>query len=84
MKLYLGNIAKDATDAQLKELVAPFGTALSADVVKDKLTGESRGFGFVEFKTDEEAKAAIAGLNGKDFRGQTLKVNESQPKGGRR
>lgn len=81
MKLYVGNIPKQVTEAQLSELVTPFGKPSSVSLAKDKGTGESRGFGFVEFGTDAEANAAILALNGKDFNGQALKVNESRPKG---
>ena len=80
MKVYLGNLPTDTTDAQLKDMVKPFGNATSAEVVKDKMSGQNRGFGFVEFPNDEEAKAAIAGLNGKDVNGRTLKVNEAKSK----
>jgi RNA recognition motif-containing protein len=69
-------------DTQFGELFTPFGKASSASIAKDRSSGESRGFGFVEFASDDEAKAAIAGLNGKEVNGQVLKVNESQPKGG--
>ena len=84
MKVYVGNVAKDLTDAQFTALVEPFGKAESVNLVKYKGTGASRGFGFVEFKNDEEARAAIAALNGKEINGQKLTVNESQPKGGTR
>ncbi len=80
MKLYVGNIPKSMTDAQLNDLFKPFGTVGSASVVKDRNTGEARGFGFVEFGNDDEAKKAIAGLDGKDVGGRTIKVNESRPK----
>lgn len=80
MKVYVGNMPKDLTDAEFDELLKPFGTPESANLIKDKMTGAPRGFAFVEYKTDAEAKAAIAGLNGKDVRGQALKANESQPK----
>lgn len=80
MKVYVGNISAEVTDLQFKDLFTPFGTPESANLVKDRGTGQSRGFGFVEFKNDAEARAAIAGLNGKEVNGQALKVNESQPK----
>jgi RNA recognition motif-containing protein len=70
------------TDAQLNDLMTPFGTTTSASVVKDRVTGVARGFGFVEFTNEAEAKAAITALNGKEINGRVLKVNESQPKGG--
>ena len=80
VKVYVGNISAEVTDLQFKDLFAPFGKPESANIVKDRGTGQSRGFGFVEFKNDDEARAAIAGLNGKEVSGQALKVNESQPK----
>jgi RNA recognition motif-containing protein len=81
MKVYVGNLASDINDAQFKDLVTPFGTPESVNLIKDRVTGASRGFGFVEFQNDEQAKATIAGLNGKEVAGKVLKVNESQPKG---
>ncbi len=85
MKVYVGNMSRETTDAQLKDLVAPFGKPTSATVATDKSSGQSRGFGFVEFTSDEEAKAMIAGLDGKEVNGKVLRVNESQPKtGGKR
>ena len=79
MKLYVGNIARSVTDAQLNELMLPFGKPQSASILKERSTGEPRGFGFVEFASDDEAKAAIAALDGKDFNGQLMKVNEARP-----
>ena len=84
MKVYVGNISSTTTDAEFTALAGQFGTPESATIVKDRGTGQSRGFGFIEFKNDNEAKAAIAGLNGKEVGGQVLKVNESQPKTGAR
>ncbi|HKB81505.1 MAG TPA: RNA-binding protein [Thermoanaerobaculia bacterium] len=79
MKLYIGNLSRDMTDADFAALVAPFGTAQSVTLVKDRDTGAPRGFGFVEFQDDSQAKAAISGLNGKEVKGSVLKVNEAQP-----
>jgi cold-inducible RNA-binding protein len=84
MKLYVGNLSYDTTDAQLKDLAAAYGSPTSAEVAKDRDTGQARGFGFVEFSNDAEARAAIAGLDGKEVNGRTLKVNEARPKGGKR
>jgi len=81
VKLYVGNISKQTTDAQLQTLAQSYGTPTNAHIAKDKVSGESRGFGFVEFANDDEARAAIAGLHGKQVDGRTLKVNESRPKG---
>ena len=81
MKVYVGNLASSIDESQFKDLVTPFGTPETVNLIKDRVTGASRGFGFVEFQNDEHAKAAIAGLNGKTVDGKVLKVNESQPKG---
>lgn len=78
MKLYLGNLSPSTTSAKLDELVKPFGTAGPATVINDKVTGRSRGFAFVEFAKDDEARAAIAGLNGKEVDGNVLTVNEAR------
>lgn len=80
MKLYVGNLSKQITDSQLNDLAVPFGTLVSATVATERKSGESKGFGFVEFSSDEEARAAIAGLDGKDVNGQALKVNEAKPR----
>jgi len=80
VKLYVGNLSKQVTDAQLNDLALPYGTIVSANVVVDKASGESRGFGFVEFSDASAANAAIKGLDGRDVNGQRLKVNESKPK----
>ncbi|MEO8379541.1 MAG: RNA-binding protein [Acidobacteriota bacterium] len=80
MKLYVGNLSKQVTDAQLNDLAVPFGTLLSATVATERGSGESRGFGFVEFTSDDEARAAITALDGKEVQGQSLKVNEARPR----
>lgn len=80
MKLYVGNLSKQVTDAQLNDLAIPFGTLLSANVAVERKSGESKGFGFIDFSNDDEARAAIAGLDGRDVNGQALKVNESKPR----
>ena len=80
MKLYVGNLSKQVTQSQLNELAVEFGKPLSADVATDRGSGESKGFGFVEYASDDEAKAAIAGLDGRDVNGQALKVNEARPR----
>ena len=80
MKLYVGNLPRQMNDAQLNELAAPYGTVVSATVATERSSGESKGFGFVEFGSDEEGRAAIAGLNGKEVDGQTLKADEAKPK----
>ena len=80
MKLYVGNLSKQVTDSQLNDLAVPFGTLVSANVATERSTGASKGFGFVEYSNDDEARAAIAGLDGRDVDGQALKVNESKPR----
>jgi RNA recognition motif-containing protein len=79
-KLYVGNLSYDVQDSDLQELFAQHGTVTSARVVTDRDTGRSKGFGFVEFSTDAEAQAAIAALNGQEFGGRPLTVNEARPK----
>jgi len=78
MKLYFGNLPDGIDDAKLKELVSPFGSVESADVITERDSGRSRGFGFVELASDEEGRAAIAGLDGKDVDGKAIKVNEAR------
>ena len=78
-KIYVGGLPYSATDQQLSDLFAPHGTVESARVITDKFTGQSRGFGFVEMSTAEEAKAAIAALNATQMDGRTLTVNEAKP-----
>ena len=80
MRIYVGNISREVTDDDLREAFAAFGQVESAMVLKDKFTGESRGFGFVEMLSGSEAKAAINGMNGKDLKGRTLNVNEARPR----
>jgi cold-inducible RNA-binding protein len=80
MKLYVGNLSKQITDAQLNDLAVPFGTTLSAVVATERSSGASKGFGFIEYSSTEEGQAAIAGLDGKDVNGQALKVNEAKPR----
>jgi cold-inducible RNA-binding protein len=80
MKIYVGNLSKQINDAQLNALGVPFGTLQSANVATERSSGESKGFGFIEFASTDEAKAAIAGLDGKDVNGQVLKVSEAKPK----
>ena len=79
-KLYVGNLTFKTTSQDLQELFAQAGTVQSASVVEDRETGRSRGFGFVEMATNEEATAAIDQFNGKDLGGRALKVNEAKPR----
>lgn len=80
MKLYVGNLSKQVNDAQLNDLATPFGKIVSANVATERSSGESKGFGFIEFTTADEGQAAITGLDGRDVNGQNLKVNEAKPK----
>jgi len=79
-KLYVGNLSYDVTDADLSQLFAQQGQVESAVVIMDKMSGRSKGFGFVEMSSDQEAQAAIAALNGKDYSGRALTVNEAKPR----
>src|SRR6202163_4840056 len=81
-KLYVGNLAYGVTDSDLQQLFATHGTVQSAQVIMDRDTGRSKGFGFVEMGSDSEAQAAIAALNGKEVEGRALTVNEARPKPG--
>lgn len=80
MKVYVGNLSKQVTSAQLNDLAVPYGKLVSANVATEKSSGSSKGFGFIEFSSDDEARAAIAGLDGRDVNGQVLKVNEAKPR----
>ena len=79
-KLYVGNLTYDVTDSALEQLLAPHGTVQSAQVIMDRDTGRSKGFGFVEMGSDQEAQAAIKALNGQMVGGRSLTVNEAKPK----
>ena len=79
-KLYVGNLTYATDDSVLTQLFSQFGTVQSAQVIMDRDTGRSKGFGFVEMGSDQEAQAAIAGLHGKQIEGRTLTVNEARPK----
>lgn len=78
-KLYVGGLPYSATEDQLKEMFAPAGTVASAIIIMDKMSGRSKGFGFVEMSTDEEAAKAIELMNGKDVEGRSLTVAEARP-----
>ncbi len=80
MKIYVGNISREVTDDDLRDAFTAFGQVESATVLKDKFSGESRGFGFVEMLAGTEAQSAIDGMNGKDLKGRTLNVNEARPR----
>ncbi len=78
-KLYVGGLPYSATQVELTDLFSSHGTVQSANVISDKFTGQSRGFGFVEMSSNEEAQAAISALNSTEFGGRTLTVNEARP-----
>jgi cold-inducible RNA-binding protein len=80
MKLYVGNLAYQVTEDQLREAFESFGQVESVAIIKDKYSGQSKGFGFVEMPTNSEGQAAIDSLNGKDFSGRAIKVNEAKPR----
>jgi len=84
-KLYVGNLGYSVTSEDLNQLFGQNGTVQSADVIMDRETGKSKGFGFVEMSSDQEAEAAIAALNGQEYGGRALTVNEARPRpeGGR-
>lgn len=79
-KLYVGNLAYSVTDGELEQMFAAHGTVQSAQVIMDRDTGRSKGFGFVEMGNDSEAQKAIQEMNGKDVGGRSLTVNEARPK----
>ena len=78
--IYVGNLSFDVSEAQLQESFAAFGAVNKANVVTDRMTGRSRGFGFVEMAKDEEGKAAIEALNGSELGGRTITVNVAKPR----
>ena len=80
MKIYVGNMSYDTTEEDLHLAFKPFGKAISAAIIKDKLSGRTKGFAFVEMSSDAEGQAAIAGLNGKELKGRELNVNEARPR----
>jgi RNA recognition motif-containing protein len=79
-KLYVGNLSYSITNSNLQEMFSRFGNVESANVIEDRDTGRSKGFGFVEMSTDAEAQAAISELNGKESDGRALTVNEARPR----
>jgi cold-inducible RNA-binding protein len=80
MNIYVGNLSFNATEDDIRQAFAAYGQVSTASIVKDKFTGQSRGFGFVEMPDATEAQAAIAGLNGKEIQGRALTVNEARPR----
>ena len=79
-KLYVGNLSYETTDSDLQNLFVSHGTVQSAQVIMDRDAGRSKGFGFVEMTSDQEAQAAITALNGQEVNGRALKVNEARPR----
>jgi len=80
LKLYVGNLAYGMTDSDLQNLFGAHGTVRSAQVIMDRDTGRSKGFGFVEMESSEQAQAAIRAMNGQDINGRALTVNEARPR----
>jgi RNA recognition motif-containing protein len=80
MKIYAGNLSQQVTDSDLRQAFEAFGAVESATVLKDRYSGDSRGFGFVDMSSNTEARTAITGLNGKDLKGSALNVNEARPR----
>ncbi len=79
-KLYVGNLSYDVSSSDLEAMLSPHGTIQSAEVIMDRDTGRSKGFGFVEMSSDAEAQAAISALDGQDQGGRAIKVNEAKPR----
>ena len=79
-RLYIGNLSYDMSSSDLEKLLSEYGTVQSAEVISDRATGRSKGFGFVEMSTDDEANAAIDAMNGQEHDGRTLTVNEAKPR----
>jgi RNA recognition motif-containing protein len=79
-KLYVGNLSYNVTNADLEQLCSPHGAVKSAEVIQDRDTGRSKGFGFVQMGNDQEAQAAISALNGQEHDGRALTVNEAKPR----
>ena len=84
MNIYVGNLSYESNDETLRSLFKPYGEVEAVNIIIDRNTGRSRGFGFVEMSNAEEAKAAISELDNKEFEGRQLKVNEARPKPDRR
>ena len=83
MNIYVGNLSFDVTEGDLKELFASFGEVTEVRLIMDKFSGKSKGFGFIEMPSKEEAEKAMEGLNGKDVKGRAMTANEAKPKAGR-
>jgi RNA recognition motif-containing protein len=84
MNIYVGNLSRETTEDDLRKAFEDFGQVESINIIKDRFTGESRGFGFVEMPSRAEAQSAIDGMNGKDLMGRAVNVNEARPRAERR
>ncbi len=80
MNIYVGNLAREVTEDELREAFEAFGEVASAKIITDRISGESRGFGFVEMPTDAEAQEALSGMDGKELKGRPIKVNKARPR----
>jgi RNA recognition motif-containing protein len=80
VNIYVGNLSREVTEGDLRQAFEAFGQVTSVNIIKDKFSNESRGFGFVEMPSRDEAQAAIAGLTGKELKGQTLNISEARPR----
>ena len=80
MKIYVGNLSYEVTEEELRQALEAFGQVESVTIIKDKYSGQSKGFGFVEMASKAEGQSAIDGLNGKELKGRTLNVNEARPR----
>jgi RNA recognition motif-containing protein len=80
MNIYVGNLLRESNEDDVRHAFEAFGKVTSVKIIKDKFTGDSRGFGFVEMPNHGEARSALSGLDGKDLKGRTLKVNEARPR----
>jgi RNA recognition motif-containing protein len=80
MNIYAGNLLRNLSEDELRQVFESYGTVSTAAIIKDKISGESRGFGFVEMPNADEAQKAIAGMNGRDFKGRAMTVNEAKPR----
>jgi len=80
MNIYVGNLSYTVTEEELQNAFQAFGQVASVSIIRDKFSNQSKGFGFVEMPVDEEARAAIEGMNGKDLKGRAVNVNEARPR----
>jgi RNA recognition motif-containing protein len=80
MNIYVGNLSRETTEEDLRHAFEDFGQVASVTIIKDKFSGQSRGFGFIEMSAETEAQAAINGLNGKELKGRMLSVNKARPR----